>query len=242
MDFTRRARHGNPDTGPGLQIYTDDKEFATRKVRHGEHRGINHPPNKGGMANMESITDTLYIPVQLRRAVQCSLTPPQGDRYRQLFVLARRVAALQPRPSQRALRWAVNEWNRLSAWPADGRWQRQLWGQFLAALERVKQPKGECFRKLVESAKDNPAPLCTLGDKDPRRVLLAKICLAMERQYKAPWSLSGPQAGEALGVSETHARRLLGALKKAGIIMQVSPGERGPRAKKAAMWRFVGRQ
>jgi hypothetical protein len=203
------------------------------------HKRPNHPPKQGGMGHKREY----YLARNLSLAVARSLATKDRTRERCLFDLARRVAAIRPRPGKAQLRLALDEWNRLSAWPADGRWQRQLWGQFLAALDRVEQPTGQRFQELVKVARESLAPACMRNEPDQRLVLLAKVCRALDgnAQGKA-WALGVRVAGEALGVSRSHAHRLLGALKKTGIIMQVSPGERGPRAKKAAMWRFIGRQ
>jgi hypothetical protein len=198
------------------------------------------PPPKSASFVHESISPDVRNKIE--NAVRETLPNGIGQRHKMVFELARALKAIPELASSDplTLRPIVTSWHRLAEKHTQTTFA-ETWTDFLNAWDNVKYPKGEEPMTVAsEHAKRGPYPDAITDWADGPTFHLAGLCRELQRFHGSePFYLSCHVAGKQIGVSHTHANKILKSFRRYGVLRIVEAGKQGA-GQDATTWRYLG--
>lgn len=150
-----------------------------------------------------------------------------GTRHRCLFDLARFLKGHSPHQPSETFREIVREWHQKSLCHIRTKEFLVSWTDFSTAWPKIKHPFGEKLNQILNKAKnikEIPASLQNQDYGDHTNDLI-KICMALHWHHDPdPFFISARQAGELIRINFTDAAKILKALVRDRILIEVSKG------------------
>lgn len=177
----------------------------------------------GGSAISREIQDEAQM---IESAIEDTLPAATGMRNNQIFMLARRLKAIDPTMPRVKQRKAVLQWHTRALPHISTKPYEDTWADFIYGWNRVRKPL-DCNYMTGVLHRAESYKVKALDYEEQALQLLVKICHVLQEDAGAdPFYLSARMAGNMIGMDHNKAWRYMSLLKEDGWLDVVHRGDR----------------